>query len=151
MRKQDRQGARTPAALERKYDFGQRFDNQDQKNKDQHTETAALAAGLEAHIQNSNKALSRIAQDLTQLGTALSSLEGRHAALQEDMEQSFGVVNETVSCLIAAVTALQQTAAALSSASAQQAAQIARAETMLSFHDGRLHEIDAALEALGTQ
>lgn len=150
MSKQDRQGARTPAALERKYDFGQRFDNQDQKNKNQNAETSALASRLEAHIQSSNSSLARITQELAQAEAALSSLEGWYSYLRGDVDKSFAVLSQTVSGLVRAVAVQQETATALSTAAAQQAEQIARMETMLSFYDAKISEINAILAEITT-
>lgn len=150
MRKQDRQGSRTPAALERKYGFGRRFQDQEQANRDQDSQTAAVADALAAHIRNSGAALERVARDMTQLGAGLSSLEGQHAAFRKDMERSLGTVNDTVGALLAVVAPLQETAAALSAAVARQAEQLAQLETRLVLQEGRLDKIDAVLEELGS-
>jgi len=151
MHKQDRQGSRTPAALERKYGFGRRFQDQEQANREQDTQTAAVAQALEAHVRNSDTALEQVARELTQLKTGLSSLERRYTGFREDMERSLGVINDTVAALLGALTPLQQTAAALSAAVSRQAEQLALLETRIVYQDGRLDAIDAALEALGTQ
>ena len=150
MTKQDRQGSRTPAALERKYGFGRRFQDQAQTNRNQNDQTAAMADTLQTHIRNCNASFLRLAQDLTQLRTGLSSLEQRHDALRADMERSLGTINDTVGALLGTIEGQQNTLEQLQRTAARQAEQLARVETGLALQESRLAEIDAALEALET-
>ena len=151
MSKQDRQGARTPAALERKYDFGQRFNRQEQTNKDQNAETAALAARMENHIQDSNASLARIAQDLTKAGAALSLLEENFFSLNADMDKNFDSVSQTVSGLARVVSALTETVSGLSSAVAAQGEKIAGMETKIASFDTKFVEMDVTLTDIKTR
>lgn len=150
MSKQDRQGARTPAALERKYGFGQRFGNQDQTNKYQDAETAALAARLETHIQNSNSALERIAQDLTQVKATVSSLEKRYSSLNEDVDKNFTDLNEAISGMERIAAELQDTTTVLTSMTAEQREEISRMKTRLSIYDDKFTEIYTILAEMST-
>lgn len=147
MTKQDRQGSRTPAALERKYGFGRRFQDQAQANRNQDDRTAAVAEQLQTHIRNSNTSLARLAQDLAQLRTGLSSLGDSHGALRQDMERSLGVINDTVGALLGTIERQQDTLEDLRRTAARQAEQLARAETGLTLQGSRLDRIEAALEA----
>ena len=149
MRKQDRQGSRTPAALERKYGFGRRFQDQEQANRDQDTQTAAVARVLESHIQSADRSLSRLSQEQTKLEAGLSALEQRHRGFQEDMERSLRVIQDTVGAILTALTALQEKAAALSAAGAARDRQLALLQTQLSLQESRIDQIDAVLEELG--
>lgn len=82
MSKQDRQGARTPADLERKYDFDQSF------------------AQLEATTKKQNDQISRQTNDINDLKTAT---EVKIASFEKDVKN----VEKSVSTLKQNVTSLQ--------------------------------------------
>lgn len=57
MSKQDRQGARTPADLERKYDFGKQFSNTDVSNAKLAAQLNQLSQSFAQYVANTNAAL----------------------------------------------------------------------------------------------
>ena len=149
MHKQDRQASRTPAALERKYGFGRRFLDQDQANRDQDTQTAAVARMLDTHIRSADRSLSRLSQEQAKLEAGLSALEQRHRGFQEDMDRSLRVIQDTVGAMLTALTALQEKTASLSAAGAARDRQLALLQTQFAIQESRIDQLDAVLEDLG--
>lgn len=89
MSKQDRQGVRTPADLERKYSFGQSFAQQG-------TQISRLEQELAQHELNTNTAIS-------ELSTSLFALEQVDAEMQQSISENAKAIDAISESLQAGV------------------------------------------------
>lgn len=95
MSRQDRQGARTPADLERKYNFGQAFSNMEQESTRHGEQISNLAQMQSQFMANTNaefgtqgENVSKAQKDIVALAKRMAAVEGRiTTAEQTALEQ----------------------------------------------------------------
>jgi len=81
MSKQDRQGVRTPSDLERKYNFGQVFADQQTENSRQGDLISRLNQTLAQFMAYATGALETLGKDLDEAEVAISNLETATSSL----------------------------------------------------------------------
>lgn len=107
MSKQDRQGVRSPAELERKYSFGQVFSNQDETNARQSKEIEQMAKAMSGNTSSTNFAI-------TQINARLSAVEQAIAELPES-PANIATLETTVAALETRLAAVETTLLSLES------------------------------------
>ena len=116
MSKQDRQGARTPADLERKYEFGQALSSIEESTKKQSDQISRQnstmndfiarseteKASLEKSISNLEKSVSTLKQNVTSLQIRMTNADTK----DKELSKSIYKVSQSVSRLESTVKSL---------------------------------------------
>lgn len=124
MSKQDRQGARTPADLERKYEFGQRMSKLETTTKSQSEQLNRQEQELRNYKDSSEKRLSTLEKDFENAGKSVGTMKQNIMSLQirmtnaeeknRELSQVVYSVNKKVSDIDAAVSELDKKVSTLS-------------------------------------
>lgn len=75
MSKQDRQAARTPADLERKYNWGEYIYEQNKRNENTDYELKIIKDSLSSHKQNTDKNIDSLSEDVGNVAASVKALD----------------------------------------------------------------------------
>ena len=82
MKKQDRQGARTPAGLEQKYGFGRFFSEQEKVNARQNSELNQTNLTMKEFISLATTSIEKLQKDMTAANRTMQSISEKNAELE---------------------------------------------------------------------
>lgn len=106
MSKQDRQGARTPAALDQRYNLGGRFSKLEEQDAKQSREMTRQNMTIGEFIPYASAFLSRLEKDITalrkDLNDTITSFNKKFTAVQQSISQihqTLAGINETIAKL----------------------------------------------------
>lgn len=113
MSRQDRQGVRQPADLERKYNFGKMFREQGNKSTRQEEQIANLSKDLAEFMDSTRIALEELGkaiEEVKQSSSGMSALQQKVDELEREhtyFNDGIGFLQESVESLDGRVTALE--------------------------------------------
>ena len=108
MNKQDRQGARTPAALDQKYNIGRAFSTQEKENARQNKEMSQQQMTMREFISFATSAIERINSQLAQMGADIGLLKEADSTLSSKQAEILAALASQCEAIQGMKTSIEQ-------------------------------------------
>jgi hypothetical protein len=107
MSKRDRQGVRTPAGLERKYDFGEKFSNQSKTNMSTADRFVYLDRSMSENQAKNNAYLESLRNEDNSIKESVEGLSANTASSIEEVNGKIGIIQQNMGAMNGLIDALE--------------------------------------------